>query len=228
MRALWCAACLVVSVSARAQQNTTPYPSMAPLDQYLISDRAAEIALARSAAPDAISRDAKILVLGRHGYETVAQGTNGFACLVERSWMAGFGHPQFWNPKIRSPVCYNPAAVRSMLPYIAKRTELVVSGIPKAQIIDRLTAALAKKELPALAEPGAMSYMMSKEAYSSDNEPHALDHLMFYTPVMAGTDWGAGLKGTPVILGAKGGPGEPYSLFLVPVGLWSDGTASNM
>src|SRR6202167_5713508 len=74
---------------AHAQDATTPYPSMAPLDQYLM-DRDAEIAMARSAAPEAISRDAEVLVLGRHGYETAVKGKNGFVCVVERGWMSPF------------------------------------------------------------------------------------------------------------------------------------------
>src|SRR5580658_4335703 len=73
---------------AQAQDAKAPYPSMAPLDQYLI-ERSAEIALARSAAPDSISQDAEVLFLGRHGYETAVKGKNGFVCMVERSWTAG-------------------------------------------------------------------------------------------------------------------------------------------
>src|SRR5262249_1085765 len=57
------------SPQMRAQDHKIQYPSMAPLDQYLMPDRDAEIVLARSAAPDAISRDATVFVLGRHGYE---------------------------------------------------------------------------------------------------------------------------------------------------------------
>ena len=72
---------------AMAQDARTPYPKMAPIEQYLM-DRTAEIELARSAAPDSISRDATILVLGRQGYETAVRGHNGFVCMVERSWMA--------------------------------------------------------------------------------------------------------------------------------------------
>ena len=75
---------------AQAQDAKASYPSMAPLDQYLMTDRNAEIAMARSAAPEAISRDADILVLGRHGYETAAKGKNGFVCVVERGWMGPF------------------------------------------------------------------------------------------------------------------------------------------
>ena len=68
-----------------AQGTTTPYPHMAPIEQYLM-DRTAEIALARSAAPESISRDAEVLVFGRHGFETAVKGKNGFVCIVERSW----------------------------------------------------------------------------------------------------------------------------------------------
>ena len=132
------------------QDGKTLYPSMAPLDQYLIPDRNAEIALARSAAPESISRDAKILVLGRHGYETAAEGKNGFVCIVERAWMSPFKSAEFWNPKIRSPLCYNPQAVQSILPFDYKRTELALAGNSKAQILDWMKAATAKKELPAV------------------------------------------------------------------------------
>ena len=61
---------------------------MAPIEQYLMANRNAEIALAQSAGPESISREAEVLVLGRHGYETAVKGKNGFVCVVERSWMA--------------------------------------------------------------------------------------------------------------------------------------------
>jgi len=73
---------LIGITPGQAQTPKPSYPSMAALDQYLMADRDAEIALARSAAPDAISGDAKILVLGRHGYETAVEGKNGFVCVV--------------------------------------------------------------------------------------------------------------------------------------------------
>ena len=127
---------------APAQEAKEPYPSMAPLEQYLM-DRDAEIALARSAAPEAISRDADVLVLGRHGYETAAKGKNGFVCLVDRNWMGQFeveGADTFWNPKGRGPVCLNPPAARSILPISIKRTEMVLAGQSKAQIFEGMKA----------------------------------------------------------------------------------------
>jgi hypothetical protein len=52
--------------------------------------------------------NAEVLVLGKHGYETGVRGRNGFVCFVERSWAAGFGDAEFWNPKLRAPNCFNP------------------------------------------------------------------------------------------------------------------------
>ena len=81
---------LVISIGflvPKAAAQSDKYPKMAPVDQYLM-ERNAEILLARSAAPDSISSDATIRVLGRQGYETAVRGKNGFVCLVERSWMS--------------------------------------------------------------------------------------------------------------------------------------------
>src|SRR5438132_1705705 len=106
-----------------AVARAADYPTMAPQDQYMM-DRDAEIALAKSAAPPSIADKATVLVLTRHGYETAVKGSNGFVCAVERGWMSQYSFPQFWNPHMRGPLCYNPPAVRSILPYTMKRTEL--------------------------------------------------------------------------------------------------------
>jgi hypothetical protein len=205
-----------------AQDNKTPYPTMAPVDQYLMG-REAEVALARTAAPESISRDATILVLEKHGYETAVNGTNGFVCAVERGWTGPIDHPEVWNPKNRSPICYNPPAVRSALPLTLKRTELAMAGKSREQIKEWEKAAYAQKELPTTVEPGAMSYMMSKQAYLTDHGDHNLAHLMFYVPVMDGAEWGADVPNSPVIFFLTGPP-EPFTIFLVPTGKWSDGT----
>lgn len=207
----------------QAQGDKTRYPNMAPVEQYLM-DRDAEIAMARSAAPESISNDAKVVVLGRHGYETAVEGKNGFVCAVERSWMNPFDNPDFWNPKLRGAICYNPPAARSVLPAIYIRTQMVLAGQSKEQIVAGIKAAYTRKELPAL-EPGAMSYMMSKQAYLSDDGDHSLAHLMFYTPLMDGANWGANLPKSPVYLipEFKDGP-EHIDVFMVSTGKWSDGT----
>lgn len=220
--ARWAGACtLAVLLSAAA--DATPYERMAPLAQYLMPP-GTEIALARSAAPAAISDKATVLTLDSQGYQTAVRGTNGFTCLVERSWMSPFGSTDFWNPKIRGPVCYNPAASGSILAYTFRRTKLALAGDSKDRILEEVRAALARNEL-ASPKPGAMSFMMSKDGYLSDADHQWHSHLMFHVPKVAAATWGANLPGSPVILDDREVP-EPETIFLVPVSRWSDGTAA--
>ncbi len=206
---------------AMAQQATTTYSKMAPIDQYLMTDQAAEIALARSAAPESISRDAEVLVLGRHGFETAVKGKNGFVCIVERSWTSA-PDPDFWNPKVRTPICYNAAAARSVLVRNIKRTDLILAGRTKDQVDEAIFAAVDKKELPAM-ELGAMCYMMSKQGVGGDDTvEHGPSHLMFYFPQTDPAIWGAGLPGSP-ILGLTD-TREHVTTFVIAVQRWSDGT----
>ena len=235
-RWVWAGALAIVCVTVglkltltnrnRTEDRSTSYPGMASIDQYLMPDRNAEIALARSAAPAAISSDAKILVFGRRGYETAIDGKNGFVCMVERSWMSPFHSAEFWNPKTRSPMCFNPAGARSILPLTFKRTEMVLAGLSKSQMIDNIKAGFDRKELQ-VPEPGAMCYMMSRAGYLSDALGHHVPHLMFYFPLTVKPSWGADLPDSPVTLNPQfeGGP-EPITQFVIPVSRWSDGTAA--
>src|SRR3984885_10139898 len=209
-----------------AEDLKTQYRSMAPLDQYLMADRNAEIMLARSAAPTSISSDATVLVFDKSGYQTAVEGKNGFTCLVERSWMSPIDRPEFWNPKIRGPICYNPPAVRTILPYTINRTRLALTGLSKARIHENITAAIAKKELP-MPEAGAMSYMMSKGGNLGDSVGHWHPHLMFHVPRTDNATWGADMAGSPVLYNDlyRDVP-EPETIFMVTVSEWSDGTAA--
>jgi hypothetical protein len=212
-------AALLCASAARA----TDYSAMAPLDQYLM-DRPAEIALAKSAAPPTIADKASILVLTRHGYDTEIKGSNGFVCAVERGWMSQYDFPQFWNPHMRGPLCYNPAAVRSILPYTIRRTELVIAGRSKLEIAAAIKDSIAKHTLPPL-EAGALTYMMSKEGYLNDQAHNWVPHLMFYFPRADGASWGADLSGSPVMLNPQFQESpEALSVIMVPVTHWSDGT----
>jgi hypothetical protein len=209
-----------------AQDAKTPYPAMAPLDRYLIADRGAEIALAKSAAPPALSSDANVLVLEKDGYHTAIEGKNGFTCIVERGWMSPLDSTDFWNPKLRGPICYNPPAVRSILPYTILRTKLILSGLTKEQMAQNIETALAGSLLP-LPEPGAMSYMMSKDQYLGDGPGHWHSHLMFHLPRTGSASWGANLDGSPVVFDSDHHQGpEPETIFMVPVDHWSDGTSA--
>ena len=206
---------------AGAQAEKTPYPAMAPVDQYLMPDGNSEIALARSAAPASISDVAEVMVLGRKAYATAVKGSNGFLCLVERSLGAATDDPEFWNPKVRSPICFNPAAARTFVPIFLTKTKLVLAGKSKTEIVQAIASALNKKELPAL-EPGAMCYMMSKQQYLNDRDMSWRPHLMFFVPGNAAKSWGANLPGSPVI--AADDPEERATIFMVWAGNWSDGT----
>jgi hypothetical protein len=205
---------------AMAQDAGTAYTKMAPVDQYLMADRDAEVALARSAAPESIARDAEVLVLARHGFETAVKGKNGFVCIVGRGWTSA-ADPDFWNPKVRVPMCVNAAAARSYLLRIAKITELGLAGHTLAQVNQAEAAALAKKELPPM-ESGAMCYMMSKEGYGGDSAPHWPSHLMFFFSDTDPAAWGANLPGSPVV--AVTDPMEHLTQFVIAAQRWSDGT----
>jgi hypothetical protein len=209
---------------AQAQDAASPYPAMAPLGQYLMANRVVEIALAKSAAPAAISNGATVLILAKDGYQTAIEGKNGFTCLVERSWMSPFDSPEFWNPTMRGPICYNPPATRSILPYTINRTRLVLAGLSKAQIKAQIQSAVASKQLSS-PEPGAMSYMLSKGGYLGDSVKHWHPHLMFHVPTTDAASWGADLPGSPVLLDTEFPTGpEPETIFMIPVDNWSDGT----
>ncbi len=224
-------AAIVCSVPKAAAQSD-PYPKMAPIDQYLM-EKNAEIELARSAAPESISREATVLVLGRQGYETAVEGKNGFVCMVGRGWMGMFDWPEFWSPKVRAADCMNPAAARSILPIAELRAKMVMAGNSKAEMVAAVKVAFEKNQLPKL-ESGAMDYMMSKSAYLTDGGGHNVPHVMFYSLVEDPKDSGLSAAGLPVMAApywfispnepsqTKGLP--PILVSLVMVADWSDGT----
>ena len=213
-----------------AQDAKKSYPtSMAPLDQYLM-DRNAEIAMARSAAPPSVAKDATVLVFGKDGYETAVKGTNGFVCNVDRPWMDRFENsPEFWNPKRHGPVCYNPQAAKTLVPILLIRTRLALAGKSKAEMKEGMKAAIDKGELPDL-EPGGMAYMLSKQGFLNSICGNCAPHLMFYLPVKDAHTWGAGPLGSdvPVQLAPHfNGDPEPVTELNVEVPEWSDGTPAD-
>lgn len=207
---------------AQADDPKVTYPAMVPVDQYLISDVNAEVALARTAAPASLSGTAEVMVLGKTGYITAAKGSNGFTCLVERGWGAATTDPNYWNPRMRAPICFNAAATRSFLPIYLMKTKLLLAGKSKAEVLKATDAAFASKQLPPL-EPGAMCYMMSKQQHLNDGAtPNWHSHLMFFVAGDVAKSWGADLTGSPIV--SADDPEERATIFMVPVGTWSDGT----
>jgi hypothetical protein len=227
--AVGCALSAALLAAARpidAQAAPTPYPAMAPMAEYQMT-KSDEVALARSAAPPSISSDADVMTLGDHGYETAVKGANGFVCIVERSWANDVGDAEFWNPKIRAPICFNPVSAHSVLPTYLMQTEWVLAGVSGPQLVERTKAAIAAGRI-APPEVGAMCYMMSKDGYLNDSGGHWHPHLMFFLPHDAHSPpaWGANLPGAPVEGGSVGL--DPASVYFVLVAKWSDGTPSTM
>jgi hypothetical protein len=221
-RTILFSALLSMGVAWAEGSPSASYTARAPVEQYRMSTVQDEIALARSAAPPSISAHAEVLVLGPHGYEKAVAGSNGFVCLVERSWDAGFAEPEFWNPKIRGPDCFNPPAARSVLPRFLQRTEWALAGVGKAEMMHKTRAALASHALidPA---PGSVCFMLSKQGYLGDQAGGPwLPHVMFFVPHGQAAVWAAGLEGSPVV-GSEGDAIEPTVLY-VPVRRWSDGS----
>jgi hypothetical protein len=212
---------LIPANGGSAQTKPESYPVAAPLSQYFIPDRASEIELARSAAPASISGEAEVLVLDRDGYTTAVKGSNGFTCLVERGWAAATDDPVFWNPKVRGPICVNAPAERTYLPTVLLKARLVLAGKSRAEISQAVKSALAGKKLPAL-EPDAMSYMMSKQQYLSDDGVHWHPHMMWFVPGDAEKMWGGNLPGSPTL--ATADPEDGMTILMITVDHWSDGT----
>jgi hypothetical protein len=187
-----------------------------------MSDRQAEIALARTAAPSSISADASILVLGKYGYEVAAKGTNGFVCFIERSWSAPFSDPEFWNPKISAPNCFNPPAVRTELAQLITRSQWVMAGATKQQIMEKTKIDVANHTFKP-PEPGAFSFMLSKEGYVNDATGGPwLPHVMFFVQRGQTGTWGAGLKGSPIM--GEDNSAIESTVMMIPVRRWSDGS----
>jgi hypothetical protein len=212
---------------ACAEDAKPAYPVMAPIEQYLAASASAEIALARTAAPPSISGDASVQVLGKHGYETAVKGKNGFVCLVWRSWVSwapGTDDQEFWNPKLRIPICYNPAGTRTVLPAYLERTNWALAGFSKAEMKERTRVAVASNRI-ATPEPGAMAYMMGGEGSDALGH-HWPPHVMLWLAHTDGANWGADLHGSPIF--AEQQDPEPVTIFDIAVPLYSDGTPKAM
>lgn len=215
----------LMCATLRAQDGKAAYPAMAPLDQYMSADRTAEIALAKSAAPPSVSDAAEVMVLDRDGYATAVKGSNGFVCIVQRSWANTTENAEFWNPKVRSPNCFNAAASRTILPIYLMKTKWVLAGKSRAEISTAIASALDSKEVPPL-EPGAMCYMMSKEQYLNDGVKNWHSHVMFYVAGDKAKTWGANQPDTPLI--AANNKQERVTVMMMWSDKWSDGTPAPM
>lgn len=209
------------SVCAQTTQSASQYPTMAPVEEYLM-EPADEIALALSAGPSSVSAHASVLVLGKQGYYVAVKGNNGWVCLVGRSWTAGLDDPEFWNPKGRGPGCLNPPAVQSVLPQYLERTMWALAGDAREEIAKKAQTAYANHHFTNPA-PNSFAFMLSKQAYVLGADGPWLPHVMPFISYDQVATWTAGWDGSPIVVGPYMRPYEPTTI-AIPVRRWSDGS----
>src|SRR5258708_23733890 len=161
-------------------------PKYPPLSEYTMAQDA-EIALAKSAAPDYIAGHATRKVFTEYGFQSVQEGNNGFVCVVMRGFTgaATFTPVQVrdyinYDAKTRAPICLDPQAARAVLPYYELRTKLGLEGKTAEQIAEGVQAAYAKGEIPKRPEV-CFAYMWSADQVLGP-VGHWHPHIMVYLP----------------------------------------------
>jgi hypothetical protein len=208
---------LLVSMQAvSASGQSAKYP---PLSEYMMA-RDAEIALAKSAAPDSISGHATIKVLTASSFQVVHDGDNGFVCIVMRGWMAPTYTPaQFrdlvYEAKLRAPICFNPEASRTVLPYYELRSKLGMEGKTPDQIVEGVQAAYAKGELPKR-DGVSFAYMWSADQNLGTGIGHWHPHVMVFAPYHDNSMLGNNEFGSPLPQ-LSDDAGTPFAVVVIPV-----------
>jgi len=181
---------------------------------------APEIALAKSAAAASISDRATIKVLTTSGFKVVHQGDNGFVCMV----MRGFSAPTYtpapfrdlvYDPSVRAPICFNPQAVREVLPYYELRTKLAMQGKDPEEITKGVEAAYARGELPKR-EGVSFAYMFSADQNLASGVGHWHPHVMVFAPYYDNAMVGGNPFGAPSPQ-LSDDAGTPFSVVVIPV-----------
>ena len=218
---------LLPSCAAAYAQATkaNPYPTMAPIAKYLMPSAAAEIALAHAAGPSSVSAHAEVLVLTRQGYVVGVNGTNGWVCVVGRSWTAGFDDPEFWNWHGLGPACLNPPAVRSVLPFYLALTKWAIAGDTREEIAAKAKAGYADHRFTDPA-PASFAFMLSKNGYLLGADGPWRPHVMPFIAYDQLDTWAASFKGSPILAPPPSAGFRPYQpvTLAIPVSHWSDGS----
>jgi hypothetical protein len=208
---------LLATLDAAALLAQSPkYP---PLSEYMMA-RDAEIALAKSAAPDNISGHATIKVLTASGFQAIHNGDNGFVCMVMRGWSAPTYTPaQFrdlvYDAKVRAPICFNPEASRTVLPYYELRSKLGMEGKTPDQIVEGVQAAYAKGELPKR-DSVSFAYMWSADQNLASGIGHWHPHMMVFAPYYDNSMLGNNEFGSPLPQ-LTDDAGTPFAVVVIPV-----------
>jgi hypothetical protein len=214
--------CLILTALTQAgvlPAQSPPPHQYPPLREYLMP-REAEMALARSAAPASITSRATIKVLATSGYLVAREGDNGFVCLVMRAWSAPTYTPaQFrdlvYDPTVRAPICFNPEASRTALPYYELRSKLAIEGKSPDQIAEGVQAAYAKGVLPKRDVVG-FAYMWSADQHLGPGIGHWHPHMMVFSPYYENSMVGGNEFGSPLPQ-VSDDAGTPFAVTVIPV-----------
>ena len=180
----------------RTVAQDTKYP---PVSEYLMPQDA-EIALAKSAAPDNISGKATIKILTASGFRVVHEGDNGFVCLV----MRGFGAPTFtptdlrnlvYDSKLRAPICFDPQAAQTVVPFYELRHKLGLEGKTPEEITKAIQAAYSAGALPKR-DRVSFAYMWSADQILGP-AGHWHPHMMVFSPLYENSMLGGNEGGAP-------------------------------
>jgi hypothetical protein len=217
MESRFAAAAFIAGLAAFPPLATAqPYP---PLGEYLM-ERDAEVALARTAAPDTVSGRATVKVLTGTGYEIAIEGDNGFTCMVMRGWTAPTYTPgQFrdfvFDATIRAPICFDPEASRMVMPYYELRSRLGMAGKNPDEIADAVAAAYATGGLPHR-DAVSFGYMWSADQHLGPGIGHWHPHMMIFAPHYDNAMLGGNAFGSPLPQ-VTDDAGTPFSVVVVPV-----------
>jgi len=210
-------ALLLVSMQvASVRGQSAKYP---PLSEYMMTPEA-EIALARSAAPENVSAHATVKILTASGYKVAAQGDNGFVCMVMRGFSAPTYTPaQFreivYDPTIRAPICFTAPAARIVMPYYELRTKLAMEGKGPDQIAESVQAAYVKGDLPRR-DGVSFAYMWSADQNLGPGIGHWHPHMMVFCPYYENSMVGGNEFGS-LLPQVSDDAGTPFTVVVIPI-----------
>jgi hypothetical protein len=207
---------LLVSMQATLMRGQSPqYP---PVSEYMMTPEA-EVALARSAAPANISDRSTIKVLTPSGYQVARDGDSGFVCMVMRGSAAPTYTPAqirdlVYDAKLRAPICFNPEASRTVMPYYELRSKLAMEGKTPDQIAEDIQAAYAKGVLPKR-DGVSFAYMWSADQ-NLGSFGHWHPHMMVFCPYYENSMVGGNPFGAPLPI-VTDDAGTPFAVVVIPV-----------
>ena len=193
-------ACLSAATSAAQSPTKTGARTLMSPD--------VEIALARSAAPAAISTGARVWVLTPKGYVIADSGKTSVNCYVGRPWVGAV-----------EPHCLDAEASATILPIQRFRVEQLAGGKSGDEVEREVALGLASGKFRLPSRP-AITYMMSARQDLVTGEGVAVGrwepHLMIYYPYLTSEETGL-FAGFVAGVGFVENPGQALAALVIPV-----------